>query len=245
MDGDDTIRFAERAMAALHPQARCGFLAGSRARGDATPRSDVDLVILYAEGACRPHRHSLHFGGLPVELFVHTPRAQDWFFEKDTDRGVATMAFMVAEGLPFGPDAELAAAQKAKARAVLAGGPKPLSAAELGRRLYEITDLVTDLEDPRPQGETLACLSLLMIRLADMHLRANGHWSGTGKSLFRRLAVADEALAQHMTQAFSEAFQGDPAPAISLADQILAPHGGRRFEGTPAYAPDDWKTADG
>lgn len=43
---------AERAlvlafMAAHHPVAACVFVAGSRCRGEATPHSELDLVVIY------------------------------------------------------------------------------------------------------------------------------------------------------------------------------------------------------
>lgn len=48
------------------------FLAGSVMRGQGTPHSDLDVVVVY-KSLPAAYRESLYHQGWPVELFVHDP----------------------------------------------------------------------------------------------------------------------------------------------------------------------------
>jgi len=60
-----------RVLASLFPDAPAGWLGGSVISGAATVTADLDIVVL-TPGVPVRHR-SLHHGGWPVGLFVHTP----------------------------------------------------------------------------------------------------------------------------------------------------------------------------
>ena len=64
------------------------FAAGSIVRGEGTPFSDLDLVIVYPQLE-RAYRESFRFDGLPVEAFVHDPATLEYFFtEVDRPTGI-------------------------------------------------------------------------------------------------------------------------------------------------------------
>src|ERR1044071_8447553 len=78
--------------------ARVVFLAGSVMRGDATPSSDLDIVVVFEElpGA---YRESFTSGGWPVEAFVNDVETLRHFFEVGRKRGLPSLLRMVIEGV--------------------------------------------------------------------------------------------------------------------------------------------------
>lgn len=78
MDGEELERRLTRAFSTAPPEIVAAYLYGSRARGTATARSDVDLALLYA-GPPSPSLEGLPFDieaelerglGVPVEIVV-------------------------------------------------------------------------------------------------------------------------------------------------------------------------------
>jgi len=116
------------------------LFAGSHARGEGTPSSDLDLVVLY-ERVPHAHRESFTFRGWPVEAFVHDLETLAYFFtEVDRRAGRAVLAQMVLEGRELRAPTPLSRAAKAEARRVLAAGPPPLDGHDLRMARYRITD---------------------------------------------------------------------------------------------------------
>ena len=87
------------------PQAQVVFLAGSVVRGEGTPSSDLDLVVVY-EKLVSAYRESFKFMNRPVEAFVHDPETLRYFFyEVDRPSGVPSLPTMVKEGMEIpGPN---------------------------------------------------------------------------------------------------------------------------------------------
>ncbi len=103
---EDLIKITKQILDDRYPDADVIFLAGSLLRGEGTPYSDLDLVVIFEQ---LPHawRESFNFKGYPVEAFVHDPETFNHFiFELGRPSGLAAMAHMVAEGVEV-PCAEL------------------------------------------------------------------------------------------------------------------------------------------
>lgn len=237
----DIIATAEAFLAKEHPQALCAFVAGAHRRGEQLPSSDIDLVIMYGPAFQQPHRNSYIFDGWPIEIFVQNVKAQEFFLERDRQRGMCVLASMIVEGVAIGPDPVFARMRQDRARDFIAAGPLLLGPDEIEKRVYQICDALDDLRDSRPDGEILGCLANLYLQLGDLHLRAKGLWSGHGKQLFRRLKLADEKLAGRYERAFAKAHQRDMRPLFALAEEILEPLGGFNWAGYYAAASDKWR----
>lgn len=242
MDRPDPLATAKAALAKRYPEAELAFLAGSVVRGDATMTSDLDLVVVF-ERLDRAYRQSFTLDGWPIEAFVHDPQTLRYFMEEvDGPRGVPSLPAMISEGIAIPEVTALARSLKDCAKAVLESGPPPLSAEELDSRRYAITDMSEDLVEPRSPIEAWATGIQLYTLMADFALRARGEWSATGKTLPRRLSMADPELAQAFEAAFDALFEArDTGPVIALAERILQPHGGRLRDGYAAFAPADWR----
>ena len=230
----EAVELAARLLAARYPQADAGFAAGSFVRGNAVPRSDLDLVVLMPEIETS-WRESLIFEGVPVDVFVHDPDTLRLYLQKDVDARKPAMLTMTREGVIVGPRPAPAEALKAEAEAIYAKGPPPFSPEELERFRFMISDRIDDLRDERPWPEQVGTAVWLHMVLSEFILQANGRWAATAKWTPRALAAYDPAVEAAFTAAFEALFERrDVAPVIAFAEAVLAPFGGPLFDGYKA-----------
>ncbi|HXT69325.1 MAG TPA: nucleotidyltransferase domain-containing protein [Vicinamibacterales bacterium] len=218
------------------------FAAGSLIRGEGTPFSDLDLVVVYAQLPCA-YRESFKFGGYPVEAFVHDPATLEYFFlEVDRPSGVPALPQMVVEGIEIPSSSEISRGLKQRAAAVIAAGPAALDNETEQRMRYFISDLLDDLRAPRSQDEMIGAGARLYEQLADYYLRRRGLWSAKGKAIPRVLNRVEPGLSAAYSDAFAALFaKGEPEAAIRLAEGLLEEAGGTLFEGYRADAPAGWR----
>ncbi|GAB3590709.1 nucleotidyltransferase domain-containing protein [Angustibacter peucedani] len=233
-DRPEPVDAARSLVAQRFPDALAAWLGGSVVRGDASPTSDLDVTVLLP-GPPAPYRDSTHHEGWPAELFVHTEASLVHYRGTDQDRRQPTIQRLVGESLvlvdPSGRGAELQAA----ARAEIAAGPRPLSPDELASARYAVTDQLDDLVGARDDDERLAVAVLLMAEVGALALTGRRRWTGRGKGLLRELRALDSdeglTLAADLPAAVRAAAGGDVQPLVTLVEAVLAPHGGRLFEG--------------
>lgn len=214
-----------------YPDCAAAFLAGSVVRGDATPTSDLDMVIITQEIA-GAYRESFTYTGWPVEAFVHTPQSIRAWFDKDAARRRPSLQMMCREGVILRDREGLAARIKAEAARRLAAGPAPLTEAEIAQFRYRLTDLHDDLSGSADAIETLFIGAELAALASEFILAYNRQWVGRGKWIPRAMQRHDPALAGELAAAMRAlAQQGDPAPLIDFVAAALEPAGGRLFDG--------------
>ena len=142
------IDVATAIRAARYTGAVATFAAGSIVRGEGTPFSDLDLVVVYAELPCA-YRESFRFGGYPVEAFVHDPATLEYFFlEVDRPSGVPALAHMVVEGIEIPAPSDVSRELKRLAASVIGAGPPALDSESERRMRYFVSDLLDDLRAP-------------------------------------------------------------------------------------------------
>lgn len=187
--GVDHLAVAERFVTARYPAAVVAIVAGSTARSERTPTSDIDLLLLGDElfdAEDQTSEASTHeFEGEIFEVFAYTPAG----FDEWADRGIAqhrpVTVHMLVEGTAIRDDGRLAALRR-RWQTVLDTGPS-LSAQESAFRRYVITDVLDDLRDATDSLEQHAEASILFERIAELMLLSEGRWIATGKWLPRRL----------------------------------------------------------
>ncbi|UKE46074.1 MULTISPECIES: nucleotidyltransferase domain-containing protein [Xanthomonas translucens group] len=235
------LAIARTVLASRYADAAYAFAAGSILRGEGTHGSDIDLVVVY-DRLPAARREAFVAQGVPIEAFVHDQGTLAWFVDDDVARGRPSLPHMIAEGSILGAAVERAQAMQRNASERLRAGPPPLSPAQLQALRYEITDLVDDLQGERSAAQIVAIGATLYPRLVELALRGRGCWHGTGKWAPRLLARADADLAARFEHAFAALFATSAcAPAIALALQEMAPHGGRLFDGDCRTAPAHWR----
>jgi hypothetical protein len=244
--GADILDVARSIHADRYEDAVAIFAAGSIVRGEGTPFSDLDLVVVYTQLPCA-YRESFRFGGYPVEAFVHDPATLEYFFlEVDRPSGVPTLPQMVAEGIEIPGPGEVSRELKRRAAAVLHAGPPALDSASERRMRYFVSDLLDDLRAPRSHAELIAAGARLYEHLADYHLRRRGLWSAKGKAVPRVLRQADAALCAAYCDAFADLFaRSDAQAVIRLTEDLLKESGGPLFDGFRADAPPAWRRQPG
>ena len=241
MNRTEPIETAIAMLRDRYAQADSAFVAGSVMRGEATASSDLDIVVLYPRLE-RSYRESFVRDGWPIETFVHDEETIEYYFiEKDLASGVGAMMWMVHDGVAVPTRTPLNDRIKARANALLDAGPPRQSTADVEYWRYTITGLLDDLAAPRDFNEARAIVASLHHLLANHWLRAHGRWGASGKTIPRRLAAADAGLAQRFDAAFEAAFQGRHAALFAVADELLAPSGGRLFDGYASQSDPAWR----
>jgi predicted nucleotidyltransferase len=250
MNRADPIETAVEILRDRYADADSAFVAGSVMRGEGTPTSDLDIVVLFPRIE-RSYRESFFYPrgdferGWPIETFVHDEETIEYYFiEKDLKSGVGAIMHMVHDGVPVPTRTALNERIKARANALLDAGPPVVSAADVDYGRYTITGLLDDLIEPRNDDEARAVVASLHHVLANHWLRGKGRWGAHGKTIARRLALADAALARRFDAAFAAAFEGNRFDALfAVADEMLAPTGGRLFDGHSAKSDPSWRRA--
>src|SRR5215471_15067535 len=106
-----------------YAEAAVIFAAGSITRGEGTPFSDLDIVVVYDQLASA-YRESFRFENYPVEAFVHDPATLEYFFlELDRPSGVPALPQMVLEGIEIPGPTAMSRDLKQRAAAVIEAGP--------------------------------------------------------------------------------------------------------------------------
>ncbi|MGF6174313.1 nucleotidyltransferase domain-containing protein [Ensifer sp. 4252] len=230
------VRAAETILRERYVDALFAIAAGSILRGEGTPSSDIDLVVLH-ESLPGAWRESFMGGGFPLEVFVHDFETLNWFVDQDIAGGYPVLLDMVAGGIVVGRDIDRGVALQVEAKAMLSRGPGALAAERRDMLRYQITDLLDDLKDERPKTEMRAIAAALHQPLCDLALLGRGHWSGKGKWLPRLLQSLDPALAQRFDDVFRLAGEGQPDALVTLAQDELGRQGGPLFAGDRRDAP--------
>jgi hypothetical protein len=241
---DRLVKITEELKANRFPEAQVIFLAGSIVRGEGTPSSDLDLVVLYHQ-LPNAYRESFYYQGFPVECFVHDPETLNYFFyEIDRLSGFCSLANMVTEGIEIPQPSTFSQLIKQQAASIVEGGPPSLKREDIDRLRYNITNLIDDLRHPRNSHELMATGAELYEALANYYLRANQQWAATGKAIPRAILKYDASLHTKFNESFARLFiDGKNETVLALSEEILKPNDGFLFEGHKLIAPEHFRKA--
>lgn len=227
----DPVDTATEVVDTAFPQARMAFVGGSVLRGEGTPTSDLDLVVVQ-DPPDAVHRVTLERHGWPVECFVHTAESLALWARADVvERRRPVLARICTEGAIVRDADGTATEVRAGLARLLEAGPPPLPDQELDHLRYVVTDLVDDLVDrDDPLARTLVAAELAH-RLTDLWAVRDDTWWGTAKAAIADLRRRDPATAARLEAAVEAAGNGRTAPLVQLTGDALAPFGGRLLAG--------------
>jgi hypothetical protein len=212
-------------------EAQVAIVAGSFMRGEDTPTSDLDLLIV-TDRQEAPFRASFRAFGWPIEAFIHSGESYNWYFRSDREARIPTLATICAEGIVVRDTDGLASRLKEEARVLLAAGPPPLSATELEDWRYALTDCLDDLLGTEDASEGRFIAHQVAEESAKLLLLINHRWIGQGKWTVRALRRFDQHEAQRLDHALSRYHgAGDKTALVAFAQDVLAKAGGLLFEG--------------
>ncbi|CQR48334.1 hypothetical protein BN1058_02701 [Paraliobacillus sp. PM-2] len=212
------------------PNCSAAILAGSVVRKEATSTSDLDIVII-DDTMDHSYRESLVAFGWPIELFVHTTTSYSSFFAMDAASGTPHLPRMVAEGSII-RDNGIVSVMQTEAQQIIANGPAVWSDQTIKIQRYTLTDLVDDFIGATTRQEAICIVLSLAATLHEFYLRINDQWVGESKWIYRELKRYDQGFAERYIHALESFYKkGEKKPLIDLVDEVLAPYGGRLFEG--------------
>jgi predicted nucleotidyltransferase len=218
-------------LATAYPDLRAALLTGSVVRGTSTATSDLDVVVLLADGFGSV-RSTVEWAGRTVDIFGYDLAALERWLGVDTSQRRPSLSSMVLDGVLIAGSPEAAAEARAVAQRVYDAGPAPWTKEQLLRLRYGVTDVLLDVETAENRAESLLLASTLVTEAVTLLFATAGHWSGNGKWLLRELRTYDADLAADLESAYDElARSGQPEPLVRVADRILTRCGGRYLVG--------------
>lgn len=141
------------------------------------------------------------------------------------------MLSMCADGVVILDRDGAGARLQQEARELTTAGPPEATPDELKDRRYALTDLLDDLAGCAPPGERLFISTEIARRLCEFVLLRTRSWLGGGKWLARRVDEVWPGFSTELEGRVREALEGRTAGLIALAGEVLAPSGGRLWEG--------------
>ncbi|TCS94789.1 nucleotidyltransferase domain-containing protein [Hazenella coriacea] len=212
------------------PHSSVVLLGGSSGRGEETPFSELDLVIIdptisYA------YRESFEVLGWMIETFVYNQSSYLDYFQIGYETANPSLLRMCIEGKVIRDDG-FANQLKKEAEEWYQRGPKALTEEDVLQFRYRITDLLDDVAGAQVPEEALCAVQALFPLVAEFLLRMNGYWNGKSKWLFRRLQQLDHRLGKKYVKIFEDYYiSKQEQPFIHGMEELIEPFGGRLFAG--------------
>ncbi|WP_078429197.1 nucleotidyltransferase domain-containing protein [Alkalihalobacterium alkalinitrilicum] len=212
------------------PHCDVAFLAGSGARGELTKHSDLDIVII-DETQSLSFRQCFFCFDWKFEAFVYNRMSLSFAFEVSRLEGIPSIPRMCAEGIIIKDDGSAKEIQGV-AIEYLRNGPSEWTEEKQQSMRFMITDLLEDLNSYTDHKEKIFVGYKLFDIVSEFVLRANGHWIGYGKWLYRSLLNFDKDFCERYVEAFQIFMKtGNSRPLSTLIEKVLEDHGGRLFDG--------------
>ncbi|BCL78449.1 nucleotidyltransferase [Ktedonobacteria bacterium brp13] len=226
----DNITAAKAIVNEQFPTCDAAFLVGSTVRTEATPTSDLDIVII-SRNATSPYEESFTAYGWPVDIIFHTESSLYKFLKFDIIRRRPVLAYMINEGIVLKDSDGFAQTVKESATEAFAAGPAPLSEHEMTHMRCELTKLYDDFVSSPSRAERLILGPGLAYNAMKLMLSFNRQWTGEGKWAYRALYDYSPELADEFLQAIETFYrQDDNALLAAFALRILNAAGGRFSE---------------
>ena len=240
-NADDYLKLAKELFTEKFGNALCAFAAGSLFRGEGTPTSDIDFVVIFSTSKLpQAYRDSLKYNDVMFECFVQNENSLEFFINEDFNSGIPILPHMIINGIPLPEENDYTHELQRRVKDRYDNGPKQLTRDEINVKRYFITDLLLDMEGCTGKEESTAILIRLYEIIGDFYLRVNKQWSGSGKSLFRAINNYDPFFAQEYSNVFTNAFSTNNYSAvIQFGNKVLEPYGGRFWEGFKQLAPEE------
>lgn len=226
----DNITAAKAIVNDQFPTCDAAFLVGSTVRAEATPTSDLDIVII-SRNATSPYEEGFTAHGWPIDIIFHTEESLYKFLKFDIIRRRPVLAYMINEGIILKDSDGFARTVKECAAEAFAAGPAPLSEHEIIRARCELTKLYDDFVSSPSRAERLILGPNLAYGSMKLMLNFNRQWAGEGKWAYRALRDYSPELADEFLQMLETFYRHDDnALLAAFALRILNAAGGRFSE---------------
>lgn len=226
----DYLKIAGKIVGDKYPSCDGALMAGSIVRGEGSETSDIDLII-YDDSIGRGYRESFYYDNVPIEVFVHSKKSFEYFFNYDCVKKMPSLPVMVMESIII-KEATYFKELKEKAKIIYDKGPGELQESELDFMRYFITDLRDDFIGSTDEFETILIANELIIKLHEFFLLSNNKWIGKSKWIKKSLLKYDSDFQLRFEKIFLEFYSSrEKSNILKLIDEITQPYGGEFFEG--------------
>ncbi len=196
---------------------------GSVQRGEGTAGSDLDLYAISQGEEAWIEGRLLHH----VELELHFAPARFWRGRLESKHPVITHAF--ATGTILIDHHATVAALVEYAQHLWAAGPAPLTLAQIDQSRYHLSDMVRDLEHTAHRSIAARLVASVLVPAAlEAWCALHQVWPTKITKLIPYIGEYDAGLALAATQFYESGME--PDQAITVADMVLTPFGGRIIE---------------
>lgn len=227
---DHAVEAALQFITKHFPHCDGALLAGSVIRGEATETSDLDIVV-FDKKQKTAYRESIIAFGWAIEVFVHNLTSYKQYFAEDCKRARPSMPRMVSEGIVL-KDRDIIDTIKEEAKQLLDKGPEVWTEQTIKIKQYFISDALDDFIGCSNRAEELFIVNTIAELASEFVLRTNRKWIGHSKWVVRSLRQYDEAFTHQFINAFDIFYKtGDKEHIVKLVHNILAPYGGKLFDG--------------
>lgn len=224
------IEAARKFVSTRFPNCNVAFLTGSAARGEETPYSDLDILVI-SDDVQAAYVEAFRGYGWMIEILMHNRMTYKHFFELDRQRGRPSLPHMFATGIVL-VDNGTASEIQLEARHLLDAGPPEFNRRDVGFLRFVITNHLLDLEGGLSPLNAVFTVNDVANTLQELVLRSHGRWIGKGKGIVGALADYDQAFAKKFEYAFQSFYiSRDVQEVVTYVDKVLEEYGGRFFEG--------------
>lgn len=231
MERMEGIKAARSFVKKYYDDSFAALLFGSVARGDATPSSDLDILIV-ASDAPKFYRKSFRDYGWVVEAFVGSRKFTEEKIQRPRTNHSPSYLTSWAEGVILRDHNDFARNLKERAILILEQGPEALTVQEINRYRYVLTDWLGNLMDSRSDEEALFVGHALATRTAELLLANNREWVGETKWLYLALQKSADPKAMQLVGALRRfCGTGEKDTLIEAVESILEQVGGKLQEG--------------
>ncbi|SMF80898.1 Nucleotidyltransferase domain-containing protein [Paenibacillus uliginis N3/975] len=213
-----------------YPNCLIAVLGGSAGRGEHNEQSDLDIVLI-DDSVEDFNRKTIESFGWVVELFFLTTSGYREQFDAGVMAGNPTLQRILAEGrvIHSRPEGEKI---REEAQNDLDYGPLPYTSFDIDVARYAVTEFMMDLKGSDKRVEMWFIAQKLTTLLCEFILRANQHWTGEGKTLYRLVSAFNSSIAADLEDALERLYLYDDREAlIELVPRLLEPYGGPHLIG--------------
>ena len=230
MERIEGIEAARTFVETYYPDSLAALLVGSVARGEATPSSDLDILIVTSQDI-QFYRRSYRNYGWVIETFIGSREFNEAKIQRPRPTHSPSYLRSWAEGIILKDKDDFARNLKERAIAILERGPGPLTQEEIDQYRYVITDWLDDLIDTNTYEEGLFTTYELVAKTAELLLAYNKMWIGERKWLYQALQKSEDQKAKQLIEALEQFYRTEEKDSlVGAIESILEMVGGKLYE---------------
>lgn len=228
----DLYRIVEEFVHIHAPTCALAVWGGSASRGQATPHSDLDVVVYTPCAQTQPMHRTYTYKQWTIEQFVLDDETYPALFAVGVQQANPTLQRMICEGVVVVSRGDEAKKICAEAEADLAYGPLPWTNAEIDHARYVLTTCWDDIQSIRSTMERWIVAGNMLQHVCVFRLRTCRQWIAEGKHLWQRFSHEFPHEAIELDKAWNTLGEmGDVTALGAYVQAVLHPHGGWLREG--------------